>query len=73
MTKHCKKCAQHPELYHTGKSPGQAQWCCIVCNQEYYVDKDGHLIKERPFSWPVGKKANPESWVIDENGYWVKA
>ena len=56
---------------HTGKSEGQAQWYCVVCKTEYYVDKDGSLLAERPCTWPVGVKANQESWEIKE-GHWTK-
>ena len=71
INKYCKRCAQHPELCHTGQSPGNPQWYCIVCKTEYYQDKDGKLLIDRPFSWPVGAKGNTETWQI-KKGHWTK-
>ena len=72
MHRHCIKCAQKPELWHTGKSENDAQWYCIVCKTSYYVDKDGKLLTERPFSWPATVPKAAGSWEISKEGYWTK-
>ena len=69
MKKHCTKCAQHPELMHTGQGPNKPQWYCVVCKSEYYQNERGEIVKDRPFSWPVGVKANKEKAVL-KNGHW---
>jgi hypothetical protein len=70
MYKYCTQCNQRPELMHTGKSPGEPQWYCVACGQEYYVDKDGSLCIEPPFKWPQTNNKS-ESYEI-KNGHWKK-
>ena len=49
----CTECCQNRKLEQTGWGPPSAEWVCPTCKQEYYIEKDNSLSKERPFRWPT--------------------
>lgn len=68
MTPKCD--CMNPRITPTGHAPGaNPVFKCHGCNQQWWVDKDGKLLNEKPTEWKSTTQQRPQA---QQHGDWYK-